>query len=268
MKVLVIIPAYNEGQNIKDLIDKLKKTCPDYEYIIINDGSVDDTKQVCQQNNYCYVDMPINSGIGVAVQTGYRYAFKNDFDIAVQLDGDGQHDPKYLSQLIKPLEEGKCDVVIGSRFIEKKGFQSSSTRRIGIKILSMLIKICTGVTIKDVTSGYRAVNRRMIEIYVEDYSRDYPEPEAIITAVMHKAKVLECPVEMLERQGGISSINFSKSLYYMIKVSLAILLKRIITLSVKTLGSIEPSLILLIPSILFTLSITSISEISSFKSLP
>ncbi len=227
MKVLIIIPAYNEEQNIKLLVNCIREKCPSYDYVIINDGSTDGTKQICKVNDFKYIDLPINSGIGVAVQTGYKYAYANDYDIAVQLDGDGQHDPNYLEKLIKPVENGICDVTIGSRFIEKKGFQSSASRRLGIQILSGLIKLCTGIKIKDVTSGFRVANRKMIEVYAEDYSRDYPEPEAIITAVMHRARVMEVPVEMLERQGGVSSINLKKSIYYMIKVTLAILVKRI-----------------------------------------
>lgn len=227
MKVLIIIPAYNEEQNIEILVSRIQEICPFFDYVIINDGSTDGTKKICKENNFMYIDLPINSGIGVAVQTGYKYAYANDYDIAVQLDGDGQHDPRYLEKLIEPVENGSCDVVIGSRFIEKKGFQSSASRRMGIQILSGLIKLCTGVKIKDVTSGFRVANRKMIGVYAEDYSRDYPEPEAIITAVMHRASILEVSVEMLERQGGVSSINFKKSVYYMIKVTLAILVKRI-----------------------------------------
>ena len=179
------------------------------------------------EKGYQVLNLPINLGIGGAVQTGYRYALKYGYDIAVQLDGDGQHDASYVKRLIEPLLAGEADVVIGSRFLRREGFQSSRSRRIGINILSDLIWLCTGKRIRDVTSGFRAVNRRFITIYAEDYPSDYPEPEAIITAVMHHGRVAEVPVVMKEREGGTSSITFRKSVYYMIKVTLAILVKRI-----------------------------------------
>lgn len=226
-KILLIIPAYNEADNIERVIEALIRDFPQYDYVIVNDGSTDRTGRLCIDRGYEVLNLPINLGIGGAVQTGYLYALKYGYDIAVQLDGDGQHDAAYVEALIKPLTEDTADVVIGSRFLEKEGFQSSCTRRIGIKILSGLIWLCTGKRVMDVTSGFRAVNRRFIEIYSEDYPSDYPEPEAIITAVMHRGRVAEVPVVMKEREGGVSSINFRKSVYYMIKVTLAILVKRI-----------------------------------------
>lgn len=226
-KPLLIIPAYNESENIEKVIGNLVDHFPQYDYVVINDGSKDGTGELCEKNGYNVVNLPINLGIGGAVQTGYRYALKYGYDIAVQIDGDGQHDAAYVEKVITPLIEQKADVVIGSRFLEKEGFQSSVFRRAGIKILSGLIYICTGTKVKDVTSGFRAVNRRFIEIYASDYPSDYPEPEAIIAAVMHGGKVREVPVVMKEREQGTSSINFGKSVYYMIKVTLAILVKRI-----------------------------------------
>lgn len=226
-KILLIIPAYNEADNIERVTEALIRDFPQYDYVIVNDGSTDGTGRLCMDRGYEVLNLPINLGIGGAVQTGYLYALKYGYDIAVQLDGDGQHDAAYVEALIKPLEEDTADVVIGSRFLKREGFQSSSTRRIGIKILSGLIWLCTGKRVMDVTSGFRAVNRRFIEIYSEDYPSDYPEPEAIITAVMHRGRVAEVPVVMKEREGGVSSINFRKSVYYMIKVTLAILVKRI-----------------------------------------
>lgn len=226
-KILLIIPAYNEADNIERVIEALIRDFPQYDYVIVNDGSTDRTGRLCIDRGYEVLNLPINLGIGGAVQTGYLYALKYGYDIAVQLDGDGQHDAAYVEALIKSLTEDTADVVIGSRFLEKEGFQSSCTRRIGIKILSGLIWLCTGKRVMDVTSGFRAVNRRFIEIYSEDYPSDYPEPEAIITAVMHRGRVAEVPVVMKEREGGVSSINFRKSVYYMIKVTLAILVKRI-----------------------------------------
>lgn len=227
MKTLIIIPAYNEEENIKKVVENIIYHFPQYDYIIVNDGSIDSTAEICKSENYAFLNLPINLGIGGAVQAGYRYAKANDYDVAIQMDGDGQHDISYADQMLMLIGDMKADVVIGSRFLENKGFQSSGVRRAGIKILSVLIKICTGVNVNDVTSGFRAVNRKFIDIYSKDYSNDYPEPEAIVSAVMYGGKILEIPVVMNERQGGISSIKFWNSLYYMIKVSLAIVIRRI-----------------------------------------
>lgn len=226
-KVLIIVPAYNEAENIEKVVDNIIQNYPQYDYVIVNDGSTDTTLRKCKERNFQYVDLPINLGIGGAVQAGYIYALKNDYDIAVQMDGDGQHDIAYLDGMLQPLLTEKADVVIGSRFLEKEGFQSSKTRRIGIGILSLLIKLTTGKRIKDVTSGYRAVNKRFIQIYSKDYPTDYPEPEAIITAIMNRGKVMEVPVQMKAREGGTSSITFHHSVYYMIKVTLSILVCRL-----------------------------------------
>lgn len=227
MKVLIIIPAYNEADGISKLIDNLKENYAQYDYVIINDGSKDHTKKLCKEKDYNVLNLPINLGIGGAVQTGYKYARENDYDIAVQIDGDGQHNPMYIEDMIEQMTQEDADVVIGSRFINKEGFQSSAARRAGINMLSALIKVCTGRRIYDVTSGYRLVNKRFISIFADDYSRDYPEPEAIVTAVMWGGKIVETPVVMNERESGTSSINFRKSFYYMIKVTLAIIIRRI-----------------------------------------
>lgn len=226
-KVLVIIPAYNEEENIETVVKHMIEQCPQYDCLVINDGSMDDTLKICQRSNFKYLDLPINMGIGGAVQAGYIYARKNNYDIAVQIDGDGQHDIAYLDKLLSPIIEKKADIVIGSRFLEKEGFQSSATRRMGINFLSALIRLTTHKKIKDVTSGYRAVNRRFIEIYSKDYPMDYPEPEAIVAAVMHHGRIMEMPVQMRAREGGTSSITFKKSIYYMVKVTLAILVCRL-----------------------------------------
>ncbi len=225
-KVLVIIPAYNEAENIVHVVKHMMEAAPKYDYLVINDGSTDNTPDLCRRENYHYLDLPINMGIGGAVQAGYIYARKYDYDIAVQMDGDGQHDIAYLDRLLEPIANGEADVVIGSRFLEKEGFQSTLSRRLGINILSGLIWLVTGRHIMDVTSGYRVVNKMFIKIYSEDYPMDYPEPEAIVAAIMHLGRVKEVPVRMRAREGGISSITFKKSIYYMIKVTLAILICR------------------------------------------
>ena len=226
-KVLIIIPAYNEADNIEQVVDNLILNYPQYDYVVVNDGSSDRTRDVCRERGYQYLNLSINLGIGGAVQTGYKYAKDKGYDVAVQMDGDGQHDISYLEKMLPVLESGEADIVIGSRFIDKEGFQSSFFRRLGIKFLSNLIWVCTGQRIKDVTSGFRAVNKRFIDIYAKYYPTDYPEPEAIISAIMYRGQIKEDPVVMHERAGGDSSINFLRSIYYMIKVTLAIVVCRI-----------------------------------------
>lgn len=227
MKCLLIIPAYNESENIEKVVNNIVQNYPEYDYIIVNDGSKDNTEKICLKNGYHVLNLPINLGIGGAVQTGYCYARDNDYDVAVQIDGDGQHDVGYLAEMIKLIENGQADVVIGSRFVEKEGFQSSQIRRIGIKFLSALAKILTGVRVKDITSGYRAVNRMFINIFAEDYPSDYPEPEAMVIAAVYGGKIREYPVVMRERENGESSITLKKSVYYMIKVTLAMMIRRL-----------------------------------------
>lgn len=227
MKVLVIIPAYNEAENIETVVDNIIENYPQYDYVVVNDASQDDTQKVCRRKGYIYLEQSINLGIGGTVQNGYQYALENGYDVAIQIDGDGQHDPSYIGDMLSKLQSGEADVVIGSRFLEKEGFQSSSARRTGIKILSIMIQLCTHKRIRDVTSGFRAVNKKFIKIYAQNYPQDYPEPEAIMMALMHGGKIMEIAVVMRERLSGESSINFKKSIYYMIKVILSLLICRI-----------------------------------------
>lgn len=225
MKKLLIIPAYNEEKNIENTIKKLLAlNNPDIDYIIINDGSTDNTLAILDNNNFNYLTLPINLGIGGAVQTGYKYALYNNYDIAIQFDGDGQHNVEYISQLIQQVEAGN-DLVIGSRFLDNlTGFKSTKTRRVGIKLLSNLIKLCTGKRITDPTSGFRACNRKIIELFSMNYPYDYPEPDTIVKVIKKGFNVKEIPVIMNEREQGKSSINMLKSVYYMIKVSLSIII--------------------------------------------
>ena len=195
--------------------------------MLVKDGYRDHTYEICNRKHYNLIINTINLGIGGAVQTGYRYALQNHYDIAIQIDGDGQHDIAYVEKLIEPILSGEADIAIGSRFIEKEGFQSSVTRRMGISFLSGLIHVLCFKRVKDVTSGFRAVDKEFIEVYAENYPSDYPEPEAIVVAIMHRGRIEEIPVVMKERMGGSSSINLRRSVYYMIKVTLAILVCRI-----------------------------------------
>ncbi|MGQ5514600.1 glycosyltransferase family 2 protein [Streptococcus anginosus] len=223
MKKLIIIPAYNESSNIERTIEAILNDVPEFDYVIINDCSKDNTLEICQKNGFNVISLPINLGIGGAVQTGYLYAKRHDYDIAVQVDGDGQHNPSFLNQMFEELESKQIDMVIGSRFIKNEGFQSSFARRIGIRYFTWLIKLMTGATITDATSGLRMINRGLIERFADSYPDDYPEPETVVEALLNDYKVKEIPVIMNERQGGVSSISMTKSVYYMIKVTMAIL---------------------------------------------
>ena len=225
MKGLIIIPAYNESANIERTICEIKEKATSFDYIVINDCSTDETRRICEKNGYNIINLPINLGIGGAVQTGYRYGYLEGYDIAVQVDGDGQHDPRFLIQMAEYMKNNEVDMVIGSRFIEKEGFLSSGMRRVGIRYFTFLIKILTGKTITDPTSGLRMVNRSVMHMFAYDYPKDYPEPESVVAVLRKKKKVKEIPVIMRARMGGVSSISLKKSLYYMVKVSLAIIIE-------------------------------------------
>lgn len=224
MKKLVIIPAYNEQGGIERTVRDILKYAPDFDYVVINDCSTDKTLEVCRKNDFHVISLPVNLGIGGGVQTGYLYAFQNDYDIAVQFDGDGQHNARYLNEMADKLAKDNLDMVIGSRYIKKEGFQSSGLRRVGIRYFTALIKLVTGKKITDPTSGMRMAGREVIEIYAKNYPKDYPEPESVVAILKADKKVDEIPVQMNAREEGVSSISPRKSMYYMIKVSLAILI--------------------------------------------
>ena len=226
MKKLVIILAFNEEGNLEKTIKDIKDNAPDFDYVIINDCSTDKTLEMCRRHGFSYLNLPVNLGIGGAVQTGYRYAYYHGYDIAVQFDGDGQHSASHLEDMVTTLIDTESDMVIGSRFIEKEGFQSSGLRRIGIKYFTGLIKLLTGKKITDPTSGMRMVNKKLLEKFTDEYPKDYPEPESVVTILSEKYKVTEIPVVMNEREEGVSSISLKNSVYYMIKVSFAILIAR------------------------------------------
>lgn len=231
MKVLLIIPAYNEELNIKNTVSKVikynKKSVNDISYVVINDGSTDNTLKICRENNYNVIPLVNNLGIGGAVQTGYKYAKENNYDVAIQFDGDGQHDENYIDNLVEEIKNGN-DFVIGSRFIENLSkFKSSSTRRFGIKVLSFLIKLCTKVKIFDPTSGFRAANKKIISLFASSYPLEYPEPESAVSLIRKGYKIKEIPVEMHERKYGKSSIKPLKSIYYMFSVSISIIITSI-----------------------------------------
>lgn len=232
MKCLVIIPAYNEEKNILKTVNSVKSINVKevlIDYVVINDGSKDNTKQVLEDNKINFIDLPFNLGIGGAVQTGYKYAYYNDYDFAIQFDGDGQHNALYIEPLINELKNGN-NIAIGSRFVEDlSNFKSTKLRRVGINLLSWLIKLVTGKKIYDPTSGFRATDKKIIELFAKNYPTDYPEPDTIVTVIKKGYKVSEIPVEMNKREHGRSSINFIKSIYYMIKVCLSIIISSIST---------------------------------------
>lgn len=234
MRVLMIIPAYNEEKSIVNTVNMIKNTKlkkHTLDYIVVNDGSKDNTKNICIDNKLNFIDLPVNLGIGGAVQAGYKYALYNDYDIAIQFDGDGQHDASYIEKLVKEIIDGN-DIAIGSRFVSNLSeFKSTAVRRIGINFLSRLIKICTKRRIYDPTSGFRACNKKIIKEFASDYPIDYPEPDTIVTIIKKGYKVSEIPVKMNERKEGKSSLNSNifKPLYYMIKVSIAIIISSMST---------------------------------------
>ena len=225
-RVLVIIPAYNEEESILGVVDDLEKNAPQADYIVVNDGSTDGTQAILEANGIPHINLIKNLGIGGAVQTGYKYALANDYDVAIQFDGDGQHSAKYIADLVAPIESKGANLVVGSRFKgETDGFKSSFMRRLGINILSAVLKMSSTNKIKDVTSGFRAADRRVIELFSTYYPDDYPEPESLALIARKGFKIEEVPVSMKERSGGESSIKRMDSVYYMVKVTLAILIQ-------------------------------------------
>ncbi len=225
-KILVIVPAYNEQANIRNTLKEISSSPLNVDAVVIDDGSTDGTAQEAQAAGARVISLPFNLGIGGAVQTGFQFAYDNGYDIAVQVDGDGQHDAQYLQTIIEPVMSGRADMSVGSRFMPKqeRGYRSSFTRRIGIGFFVYLIGVLTGYHVYDPTSGFRAYNKKMIKLFARHYPHDFPEPEAIVLARRSGAVLVELPVVMRKRQGGASSIRYFKSMYYMMKVTFAILL--------------------------------------------
>jgi glycosyltransferase involved in cell wall biosynthesis len=221
-KVLVIIPAYNEERSVGRVVDEVTTYLPQIDALVVNDGSSDLTSEIAQSKGAIVLDLPFNLGIGGAMQAGYQYAYEKGYDIAIQVDADGQHDPKEIVKLLKALEEKKMDVAMGSRFLGHSEFKSSLMRRIGIFIFSRVISMIVGQKITDPTSGFRAANRKAIQLFASNYPQDYPEPEAVVLLHQCRLKMEEVPVGMSERHSGESSITKIRSVYYMVKVLLAI----------------------------------------------
>lgn len=228
VRVLLILPAYNEQETIVNTVSRIRDARfpagVAVDYLVINDGSADGTETLCRAHGIPCLSLVRNLGIGGAVQTGYLYAARMGYDAAVQFDGDGQHDIGSLEALLRPLLEDRADFTVGSRFLagEDGGFRSTLLRRVGIRYLSGLIRLLTGKRVLDVTSGYRAANRKALEYLAGDYPVDYPEPESLVLLHKRGFRVEEVPVKMFQREGGQSSIGSLQSVYYMIKVTLAI----------------------------------------------
>lgn len=228
-KILIIIPAYNEEDNIlktcRTITNFNKTNKKAYDIVVINDGSTDKTEEILNKNQINHIKLVHNLGIGGAVQTGYKYALENNYDIAIQYDGDGQHDVRYVENIVKPILENKSDFVIGSRFIEKDkdNFQSTFARRIGINLISFFMKKVSGEKVYDTTSGFRACNKKIIKEFSNNYPTEYPEPITTVELIKKGYKIDEVYVKMNEREGGVSSINSWKNVYYMINVILSIL---------------------------------------------
>lgn len=219
MKVLIIIPAYNEESNIVRVVTNIHKLLPDYDYVVINDGSLDNTAQVCRNNNFRLIDLPANLGLAGAFQTGMKYAWKNGYDAAIQFDGDGQHRAEYIPELVKQMELTDSDIVIGSRFVSKR--KPFTPRMIGSRLLAFLIFCTTGKHLKDPTSGMRLYGHNVIKEYALELNYA-PEPDTLAYLLNNGCKISEVQVEMDERQNGKSYLGFLGSYHYMFKQVISI----------------------------------------------
>lgn len=222
LRRMALVPAYNEQGSIGAVIDEIRAVDPEIEIVVVDDGSRDDTAGAAAARGARVLRLPFNVGIGGAVQTGYRYAHEHGFDIALRVDGDGQHDPAWFGELAKPVLSGHADVAVGSRFIASKGYRSSRSRRQAIRLLAWTVTLLVGGRVTDPTSGFQVTNRRAIALFAAYYPHDYPEVEATVLAAKAGLRRAEVPVEMRERTAGRSSIGAVRSVYYMVKVMLAI----------------------------------------------
>ncbi len=222
MNILIIIPAFNEEATLRNVVLGVRRSLPQADILVVNDGSTDSTTRIAREEGVLVLDHPYNMGIGATMQTGFLYASRGGYDLAVQTDGDGQHDPDSLPSLIQPIVEKRCNLVIGSRYLSEGGFKSTFPRQLGIKFFTSLLRIFIGKRVTDPTSGFRAMDRKVIGLFSEEYPSDYPEVEALVSA--HKAGLTfqEVKTTMRNRQGGTSSIGILSALYYMVKVTFAI----------------------------------------------
>lgn len=217
------MPAFNEAATISGVVSSLREHVPGADIVVVNDGSFDDTGVLARQKDVAVLDMPFNVGIGAAVQAGLLYALRNGYDVAIQVDGDGQHPASEVVKLTERLARGDCDLVIGSRFVQESSYRGRWTRRVGIAMFTLINVILLRRRVADSTSGFRAFNRAAVEFLAADYPHDYPEPESIVTLCRNGFRVVEVPVTMDARHAGRSSITRVRSVYYMIKVAMAMI---------------------------------------------
>jgi glycosyltransferase involved in cell wall biosynthesis len=220
-RVLVIIPAFNEEKSLPNVIAGIFRH-RGVDVVVINDGSHDLTPEVALQAGAQVINLPFNLGIGGAVQTGYLFAFKSGYDVAVQVDADGQHNPEDLLKIVLPVVRGEADMVVGSRYVEETGYRTPMVRKMGMLVFSAVVSFINGQRLHDTTSGYRAVNKKVIEFFADNYPTDYPEVEALVVLSKNGYSIKEVPVTMSHREHGQSSITPLKSVYYMVKVLLAV----------------------------------------------
>ncbi len=226
-KIAVIIPAFNEEAVIGLLLDEVREQCPDLDVIVVNDGSTDGTSEIVKSKGSVLLDLPCNLGVGGAVQAGFRYAYAQGYDYVVRIDGDGQHPPAEIPKLIRAMQEGDADLVIGSRFLGERSFVSTWFRFVGIKALALFLSIICRRRVTDPTSGFWVVNRRLLFYFAHDYPTEYPEPEAIALLRRYGYSYREQEVEFRPRLAGQSSIGRWGTIYYMMKVGLALMVDRI-----------------------------------------
>jgi glycosyltransferase involved in cell wall biosynthesis len=219
---IAIVPAYNEAQNIGRLLDELREFDHDLDVVVVSDGSYDRTAEIARSHGAYVVSLPFNLGIGGAVQTGFKFARDNGYDLVVRCDGDGQHDPAELPKVLAPVLAGDADIAVGSRFVSADGYQSSATRRVGIRLLAAVVSAIARQRVTDTTSGFQALNRRALELFAADYPHDYPEVEGMVMTIKHRLRLVEVPVRMRDREHGRSSITALRSIYYMAKVLVAL----------------------------------------------
>jgi glycosyltransferase involved in cell wall biosynthesis len=222
LRCIAIVPAYNEEASIGRVIEDIRGADPSFEIVVVDDGSTDGTSDIAAGAGAHVVRLPYNLGIGGAVQTGLQYARDHDFDVAVQVDGDAQHDPAEIPKVLAPIIEGSADLVVGSRFLGEGEYEPPVTRLLGIRLLARVVSLLVRQRVTDTTSGFRASNRRAISLFAADYPHDYPEVEAMVLVFRHRLKLVEVPVKMRLRGAGESSITFWRSAYYMLKVLLAL----------------------------------------------
>jgi len=219
---LAIVPALNEQASIARVVAEIREADPGFDVVVVDDGSIDHTAEIAEATGARVLKLPFNLGIGGAVQTGYQYALEHGFELAIQVDADGQHDPSEIGLVIQPILEERADLVVGTRFVTGGGYRGTRIRRVGIHLFAAVVSLLVRQRVSDTTSGFRAVNRKALRLFAADYPHDYPEVESIVLLSRHHLRMLEVPVQMRVRESGNSSITALRSAYYMIKVLLAL----------------------------------------------